>query len=234
MRMGMAVVAVGLLQGVAAGQDEFKLKYTMTVDGVKTEINAPLQHGRDLNTGSSYWLIEVDPAPVGVENYLILFGPDPSQTGATAGLGTIRDSIHTPARQELVVQDGVAYFFGPRPYGGTDGGSGVGEGTIFVIQGRPKDDGDPRDDRFIYLDYHTDVTPLPKVIVYKFNDAGKQVELDDINTCVNIKDDGVMTGVAPKSLRPKTAIRNMLWDVVVLVDLVEEPVNFPIKRPLPY
>ncbi|MHC5006900.1 MAG: hypothetical protein ACYTGF_06025 [Planctomycetota bacterium] len=233
-RFGMAVVAVGLLQGVATAQDVFTLKYTMTSQGVKTFINAPLQHGRSLNTGSNYWLIEVDPAPAGVENYLILFGPDPSQTGSTAGLGTIRNSTFATARQELVVQDGIAYFWGPHPYGGTEGGSGVGEGTIFVIQGRPDEDEEDKDDRFIYLDLHTDDAPLPKLTVYKMGDNTVKVELDTINTYVNIKDGGDMTGVTSKSLRPKTAIRNMLWDVVKLVEKAWEDDEFEIGRPLPY
>jgi len=216
-RIGMAVVAVGFLQGVAAADDVFTLEFTMTPGPawVKTEINAPLQHGRPLRTGLNWWIIHVDRGGPEEENYRIVFGPDPSPTTSTEGQGFIRDAVHDSDHQELVVQDGVAYFFGPRPYGGSDGGSGVGEGTIFVVQGRPGGD----EDRFIYLDTHGG---SPKLVVHKHDDKNEKVEIPTVNRYVEVPDDDDVTGLPIKNLRNKETIRNMLWEVVKAADQADD------------
>jgi hypothetical protein len=220
----MAVVAVGLWQGVATAQNVFTLKFTMTTDGTRTDINAPLQHGRPLNTGANYWIIHVNKGGPENENYYILFGPDPTPLASAAGTGIIRDSTADPQNQELAVVDGIAYIVGfHRPYGGSDGGSGVGEGTIFVVQGRP---GLGEADRFVLLD--KEGAQQGKLTVYKHNDTSKKKDISDINEFINVPDDGEVTGATPTSVRDDQEIRDMLWEVVKLADLAD------LRRPVPY
>jgi hypothetical protein len=222
----MAVVAASLLPGTAtaADQDEFTLVFVMTPTGERTDVGAVLEHNRPLSTGLNYWVIHVVPHGEGAEEYDILFGPDPSLTTNEAGAGEIRNSEADETHQELGLESGIAYYIGSQPYGGSNGGSGVGEGTIFVIQARPTDE----DGRFIFLD--TEGTPNASLTVHSraASPTPPTVVVDKVNKYVQVPDDGDLSGVTQKNVRGKQSIRDMLWEVVKLVDLAG------LARPLPY
>ncbi|MHC4217200.1 MAG: hypothetical protein ACYSU7_01980 [Planctomycetota bacterium] len=226
LRIGMALVAVSLFHGTAtaANQDEFTLVFVMTPTGERTVVNAVLEHNRPLSTGQNYWVIHVVPHGENAEEYDILFGPDPQTTTNEAGAGIIRDSAAGDTHQELGLESGIAYYIGSRPYGGSDGGSGVGEGTIFVIHARPIDE----DGRFIFLD--TEGTATAKLTVHSRapSPTPPSVVVDKVNKHVQVPDDGDLSAVNPKKVRGKQSIRNLLWEVVKLVDLAG------LGRPLPY
>ena len=229
MRIGTALIAVGLFHGAAAAADEFRHMFTLNSDGqIVRVVDEPLPHGDLLKTRGDYWIIHVTRV-VGEgespEDYYILFGPDPTPTTTSAGLGIIRPSTDNPAHQELAVSDGIAYIIGlglQRPYGGTDGGSGVGEGTIFIVQGRSG----TATDRFIFLDTHG--ASGAHVRVFKKNVKAQERQILEINQYLEIPNTGNMSGITAQPLRNEIGIRDMVWRVVKLADMAG------LDRPLPF
>lgn len=108
-----------------------------------------------LGSGSSYSFTTTD-AYLKIQvsrsdhtSFDILLGPDPDTGGAASGY------VYGSPSLELYVLQGVAYFAGTRPYGGTTGGAATSDGSIFVIQKRAAGV-----DRFAFLDKQAAATYL--------------------------------------------------------------------------
>ncbi len=155
-RVAALVAAMFLLQGVRA-ETVFETIATFQTGGDLVVPKDPVLLGATTHATAEgeYWIIRVKRD--GAIDYFIIFGPDPS-TGGT-GRAQIR-VCYLPAgggqEHELAVTDGIGYFAGTNPYGGTQGGSGYSEGSIFIVVGCP----DASDqDSFIYLS-QTGINPL--------------------------------------------------------------------------
>ncbi len=169
-----------------------------------------------------YWIIQVRKGgPTNPPSYKILFGGDPRDP-ISVGTAKIVNSVPTSGAQELLVTQGAAYFFGTYPYGGTDGGSGVGSGTKFVVWARPMDD------YFVYLE---EDDPHHYLRVYRRDDsnlANSRV-IADINWYLRVSDTGP-TDVARvvERIGPLDDLRRVTWEIVVLAS------QAGLERPLPY
>ncbi len=138
-----------------------------------------------------YWVIQV--TKTGGGTYCILFGPDPSIPGAR-GRAIIRDCTYPLAlgHQELAVIEGVSYYAGTQPYGGTQGGSGYSEGTKFIAFGRSGSGGG--DDVFI-LEGLSSAYPL-RVYPAGNPDPAKSKPISTVGHYLEVPDNGYLVGKA--------------------------------------
>lgn len=156
-----------------------------------------LLHDVRYTTGvNQYWIIKVQGTrgPQAFE-YCIVFGPDPT-TNDKKGTMIITDSTQYPANQELSVLSGAAYFAGTYPYGGTQGGSGTSDGTLFMTYGR--NGGSSLDDVFIYFNDGT----THGIDVYKAGDSAqaKSKDITLVNHYLLVPDNGDMTNKSQQPL----------------------------------
>lgn len=169
-----------------------------------------------------YWVLGVKEEGAQAFSYYILFGPDPDST-ATPGRGATRVSSAGTGALELYVIDGVAYFFTTQPnvhpYGGTNGGSGVGDGTGFTVWSRANDD-----DYFVCLE-GSGVVVHPK--------APGAMQDVPINWYLRVPDNGTLGTNVPTvvtRLQALNSLRNRTWLTIVLA----AQASVGIRRPLPY
>lgn len=221
--VGAAVAALCLTHGASAAEDLFIVIKKMLKDGtVMPGAGQTLKKadGQVSTKANEYWQILV--TRDGLLPYMILFGPDPNADDTT-GTCYIRDCAASPQHQELVVKKGAAYFIGSQPYGASDGGSGVGEGTKFVVQVPVADD----TATFVYLDEDDG----DYMTVYNATDTRERQSITEINHYSQVADSGAISGTVPPPTRNLPAgdpIRTGLWKLVVIVDL------FGIEKPDPY
>lgn len=156
-----------------------------------------LTHDVQYTTGiRQYWIIKVQGTRAAQAfEYCIVFGPEPTKDDE-GGTMTIKDSVQYPANQELSVISGAAYYAGTYPYGGTQGGSGAGEGTIFMTYGRNR--GSSLDDVFIYFNDGT----TGGIDVYKKGDPdpAKSRDITLVNHYLLVPDNGDMTNKSQQPL----------------------------------
>lgn len=172
-----------------------------------------------------FWVIAVtNPPPE--QPYWIVFGPDPrGDPSNRRGSARIRNSYADPTgqHQELFVEDGFAYFFGTYPYGGTQGGSGVGHGTIFLVWARPAN----QTDYFVYLDPDGG----PRMTVTTPPNPPASLDITQVNHYVEISDTGAFATPSPV-LVPRTTLkplRDIIWEMMKFTDL--DPAY--LRRPIP-
>ncbi len=226
--VGAAIAATMPADAFARAADVFeKIGTYHRLTGYVPNNPEPLDHYAPTNkihsTGPGvYWIIQVRKGgPQNPPSYKIFFGGDPRDPNAV-GTAKIVDSVPTSGSQELLVMEGAAYFFGTYPYGGTNGGSGVGSGTKFVVWARSMDD--------YFVDLEEDA-PHHYLRVYRRDDsntANSRV-IADINWYLRVPDTGP-TDVARVvgRIAPLDDLRSVTWETIVLVS------KAGLERPLPY
>ncbi len=193
----------------------------------------------------TYWVISVETAKPGgsLYNYCVIAGPDPSANGAR-GEFVIRNSTKYPSHQEVAITKGVAYYSSigdaQYPYGGTQGGSSVGEGTIFMAYGRT---GAITSDVFVLFDDDDGIHIGSLRIWPKGNDD------DNVAKCLSLANHYLVVADAPTDLSDHVeskvtkdggdeSIRKAILGTFTLVDfaLKQDATlrDIGLDRPLPF
>jgi hypothetical protein len=168
-----------------------------------------------------YWVIEV--TKTGSPAYSVVVGPDPTGSSNLAAHFIIRACARDSTIKELAVTEGIGYFAGTAPYGGTQGGSGYSEGSKFMVLGRSAGS---TDDVFIFLE-KTDDKPLR---VYNIGDTNATpVSISARNYYLLVPDTGDFSGRTPRSLfnglGPTTTIRKAKSMTIDIVDEAAEKLH---------
>ena len=239
MKRGLFVAAaiaavLSVHTGALAAHEEFKLigKMVKNPEDMKPGEIVPedevLYPGPYETKKNEYWKIRVTR---GTDVYYIMFGPDPlavADGDDPIGKGEIRTCAADPTHHEFAILDGVGYFGGTRPYGGSEGGSAIGEGSIFIVQGIPDDPpGNPQDDYFVYLDEGVGTY----MTVHNKNVLLQSQAITEINEYSTVEDDGTIIGPVPTKVATLSGlhdIRRRNWETLKCADAIGLP------RPVPY
>jgi hypothetical protein len=186
-----------------------------------------------------YWVVRV--TRDSSTKYCIIIGPEPTNDQAT-GEFIIRGSVKYPGGRELAVIEGVAYYAGAAdqyPYGGTQGGSGVGEGTFFMAYGRPGGSSD-----YIILFENgiagTSVEVSPAGQPYA---SGTSFELKPANHYLRLEDNNTSIGAenlhAITKYSTPAPVRDVMFRTVAQVDIALRraptlKTSLGLDRPLPF
>lgn len=180
----------------------------------------PLQHYVELQTNpNQYWVVEVI-RPTGGTRYCMVVGPDPTGPSSARGIMIIRDSTkYGPEHQELAIITGIAYsasVTGQHPYGGTQGGSGASEGTLFMTYGQAGND------YFILFDQGSGAAEKLKIWPVGNSNNADSTTLEPAGYFLEVPDTVTTLNGAPPTEITKTtqaSLRRTMFRTLVQVDI---------------
>ncbi len=219
-RIAALLAALFILTGAASAQTftrvaRFKPGDSLTQVSESLEPEFYTAQGGYMPPGE-YWVIKVVTAAN--QEYCIVVGPDPNLSSNARGHFRIRTSAYTGI-QELSVFEGVAYFAGIQPYGGTQGGSGYSDGTIFMVLGQ----GSGADDVFIFLEALDEQQQLHDLDILDYFGATTSKSIDARNHYLQVRDDGNLGSSSQRSLFANLGLSVPIRKAkMAMVDIVDE------------